>query len=164
MRFSAHFASDWLRDAWNILTKSVLRFVPNRSAFCTKQAGGLVQNASSFGTKWGAIRHKTHRKEAKSAPPLTLNSQIITNVISGLSGNPARWRACKLTQLTIICPRIVMKCSIPGSGAYTRITDIYACRDLHPVSQKMDLPRHRICHGGLVFACRDLPIASTYAL
>ena len=49
-----------------------------------------------------------------------------------------------------------MKCSLSGCGAYARITDIYACRDLRPVSKEMDLPRRKILHWHTCFACRDL--------
>ena len=55
-----------------------------------------------------------------------------------------------------------MKCSLRGCGAYARITDIYACRDLRPVSKEMDLPRRKILHGHTCFARRDLQGVSPY--
>ena len=51
-----------------------------------------------------------------------------------------------------------MKCSMSGCGAYARITYIYACRDLRPVSKEMDLPRRKILHWHTCFA-----LVGTYA-
>ena len=49
-----------------------------------------------------------------------------------------------------------MKCSLRGCDTYARITDIYACRDLRPVSKEMDLHRRKILHWHTCFARRDL--------